>query len=70
MIRTPSTDATAGLVARLASAGRNDPTIATRLGISASQVRRLREEYEILPGETRWLSHQSPLNPRYVRDAT
>lgn len=43
------------LISRLASAGRNDPDIAARLGITASQVRRLRAEFAVSAGERRWL---------------
>lgn len=47
--------ATAEIIARLANAGRDDPTIAARLGITVSQVRGLRRAFEIPPGETRWI---------------
>jgi DNA-binding NarL/FixJ family response regulator len=52
---TPSQQATAELIARFALAGKDDPSIAVRLGISVSTVRRLRKEFGIPPGETRWL---------------
>lgn len=54
------------LIARFAKAGTNDPSIAARLGVSVSMVRRLRKEAGISPGETRWLSHRNPLNTRYT----
>lgn len=66
MMRTPTTDATAAIVARFAMTGRDDPTIAARLEITVSEVRALRREYDIPPGETRWLSHRNPLNTRYA----
>ena len=50
----PTREATAELIARFAATGRDDPTIAVRLGITVAQVRGLREEFGILPGETRW----------------
>jgi len=53
-ITGPSREATAEIIARFAATGRDDPTIAVRLGITVSQVRALREEFGILPGETRW----------------
>jgi len=60
-IRGPSRPATAEIIARFANAGRDDPTIAERLGITAAQVRGLREEFDIPPGETRWShGHQRP----------
>jgi hypothetical protein len=46
--------ATAEIIARFANSGRDDPTIASRLGITAGQVRSLRDEFDIPPGETRW----------------
>jgi hypothetical protein len=47
------------LISQMAFAGQDDPTIASRLEITASQVRGLRKEYEIPAGERRWLpSHQ------------
>lgn len=60
MIRTPTTDATSELIARLANMRRDDPTIAARLGITVSQVRALRKEYGIKPGETRWTPRHQP----------
>lgn len=45
----------AAMVARLARLGRNDPSIATTLGISVAQVRGIRDEYDIPAGERRWL---------------
>lgn len=53
-IRGPSRQATAEIIARFANTGRDDPTIAARLGITAGQVRGLRKEFGIPPGETRW----------------
>lgn len=64
MKRTPSTDSQAEIAARFA-AGRGDPTIARVLECSVSHVRALRKEYDITPGETRWLPHTNPLNTRY-----
>lgn len=49
----PSREATAELVAQLALAGRDDPTIAARVGITVAQVRGLRGEYGIPPGARR-----------------
>ncbi|MEQ4717891.1 helix-turn-helix domain-containing protein [Nonomuraea sp. B19D2] len=66
MKRTISTDNQAEIAARFAGRGHNDPTIARVLGVSVSTVRRLREEYGIAPGETRWLPHTSPHNLRYA----
>lgn len=57
------------LIWRLARAGNDDPSIAARLGISTSTVRRLRKEADIPPGETRWLSNRNPLNTRYVDES-
>ncbi|MET7336004.1 hypothetical protein [Nonomuraea sp. NPDC005650] len=65
MQRTPSTDNQAEIAARFALAGKDDPTIARVLECSVSHVRALRKEYNIAPGETRWLPADSPLNPRY-----
>lgn len=65
MQRTPSTDNQAAIAARFAMTGKDDPTIARVLECSVSHVRALRKEYGIDPGETRWLSHKSPLNTRY-----
>lgn len=56
MKRTTSTDNQAEITARFALAGKDDPTIAAVLGRSVSYVRALRKEYEISPGETRWLT--------------
>lgn len=53
-IRGPSRSATAEIIARFANAGRDDPAIADRLGITVGQVRGLRKEFRIPPGETRW----------------
>jgi hypothetical protein len=53
-ITGPSRAATAEIIARFAATGRDDPTIAARLGITAGQVRGLRKEFGIPPGETRW----------------
>lgn len=53
-IRGPSRQATAEIIARFANTGRDDLTIAARLGITVAQVRGLREEFDIPPGETRW----------------
>jgi hypothetical protein len=53
-ITGPSRSATAEIIARFANGGRDDPTIAARLGITVSQVRSLRAEFNIPPGETRW----------------
>jgi len=54
-IQGPSREATAELVAQLATAGRDDPRIAVLLGITAEQVRDLRQEFGITAGERRWL---------------
>lgn len=60
-ISGPSREATAEIIARFANAGRNDPAIAGRLGITVAQVRGLRKEFGIPPGETRWShGHQRP----------
>jgi hypothetical protein len=48
-------DNLAELIGRLAGAGRDDPTIAHHVGITVSQVRRLRAEFAIPAGERRWL---------------
>lgn len=48
-------DNLAELIGRLAAAGRNDPHIATHLGITVSQVRGLRADFDIPAGERRWL---------------
>ncbi|MEV4181659.1 hypothetical protein AB0J28_09450 [Streptosporangium canum] len=60
-----SRQATAELIARFAATGRDDPTIAARLGIPVSQVRTLRTEFDIKPGETRWTPrhHPGPSDP-------
>jgi len=68
MKRTPTTDNQAEITARLALAGRDDPTIARTLECSISHVRALRREYEIPPGETRWLTRPSPHNTRYANE--
>jgi hypothetical protein len=67
--RTPSTDNQAEIAARFALAGKDDPAIARTLECPVSHVRALRKEYEIAPGETRWLTHASPLNTRYATPA-
>ncbi|MFG1963131.1 hypothetical protein [Nonomuraea sp. NPDC049028] len=69
MKRTPSTDNQAELAARFAMVGKDDPSIARILECSVSHVRALRKEYEIDPGETRWLPNTSPLNTRYATPA-
>ncbi len=56
----PSRENVADLIAALAFQGADDPTIAVRLELSTSQVRMLREEFEIPPGETRWVSPHHP----------
>jgi len=68
-IRGPSRPATAEIIARFANAGRDDPTIAARLGITAAQVRGLREEFGIPPGETRW-SHGHQRSGETTKAAT
>lgn len=45
----------AELIGRLAAKGRDDPTIAGVLGITAAKVRRIRIAYKIPAGERRWL---------------
>lgn len=45
----------ADLIAALARIGRDDPTIATRLGLTTDQVRRIRGDAGIAAGEQRWL---------------
>jgi hypothetical protein len=67
-IRGPSRSATAEIIARFANAGRDDPTIAGRLGITVAQVRGLREEFGIPPGETRW-SHGHERQANDAEDA-
>jgi hypothetical protein len=53
------TDWTVGERCRIVE--RDDPTIADRLGITVAQVRGLRKEFDIPPGETRWShGHQRP----------
>lgn len=42
------------LIRNLAAGGVDDPTIAARLGISVSNVRRIRREDGIQAGEQRW----------------
>lgn len=42
------------LIRRLARTGTDDPTIAARLGLSVSTVRRIRDEDGIEAGEQRW----------------
>ena len=60
-ISGPSRQATAEIIARFANAGRDDPAIASRLGITAAKVRGLREEFGIPPGEARWThSYERP----------
>lgn len=46
---------TTQLIAKLAGLGRDDPTIADRLGIKVSAVRTLRRAAGIEAGEQRWL---------------
>jgi hypothetical protein len=60
--RTPTTDNQAEIAARFALSGKDDPTIARTLECTIRHVQALRQEYDIDPGETRWLTHQSPLN--------
>lgn len=55
-----SRQAIAELIARLANLGRDDPTIAAHLSIPVSQVRALRREFDIKPGETRWTPRHQP----------
>lgn len=43
-----------GMIRGLAGIGRDDPTIAVRLGITVSQVRGIRRDYGIEAGEQRW----------------
>jgi hypothetical protein len=50
-IRGPSRQATAEIIARFANTGRDDPTIAARLGITAAQVRGLRRQFGIPAGD-------------------
>ncbi|GAB2918501.1 helix-turn-helix domain-containing protein [Nonomuraea fastidiosa] len=66
MKRTISTDNQADIIARFAARGRNDPTIAGVLGVSVTTVRRLRKEYNIPPGEMRWLPAHSPHHTRFA----
>lgn len=54
-ITGPSRQATANIIADLARGGCDDPTIAARLEITVSQVRGIRKEFNIPPGETRWI---------------
>lgn len=49
----------AELIWRLACIGRDDPTIAGVLGITASEVRTLRKQNDIPAGERRWLGGES-----------
>ncbi len=46
----------AEMVGRLAGIGRDDPTIAGVLGITAAEVATIRRQNEIPAGERRWLS--------------
>lgn len=55
MLADHTQTAIAELVERLATAGRDDPTIAARLDISVSRVRALRKAFDIPAGERRWL---------------
>ncbi|MER7126678.1 hypothetical protein [Micrococcus luteus] len=48
------------MIGRFALTGRDDPTIAARLGITVGQVRRIRKKYNIAPGEQRWLPADRP----------
>jgi hypothetical protein len=68
MKRTPSTDNQAEIAARFALHGHDDPTIARTLECPVSHVRALRREYDIPPGETRWLTHHSPPSTRYSNE--
>ncbi len=61
----PSRAATAEIIARFAATGRDDPAIAARLGITAVQVRELRKEFGIKPGETRWFVRRRALSVRH-----
>jgi hypothetical protein len=58
-VRSSLIDATranlAEFVERLAHHGSSDPAIADRLGISESQVRKIRRHHQIPAGERRWL---------------
>jgi hypothetical protein len=58
------------LIGTLAAAGRDDPTIAARLGITANQVRRLRKEFDIPAGERRWLPIRPPVSSGGDTDTT
>lgn len=53
-ITGPSRQATAEIIARFAATGRDDPSIAMRLGITVPQVRGIRRQFGIPAGETRW----------------
>lgn len=44
----------AEMIRRLAGIGRNDPSIAIKLGITVSQVRGIRRQFGIEAGEQRW----------------
>jgi hypothetical protein len=43
------------LVGQLARGGCSDPAIAERMGLTVSQVRRVRKDNDIPAGEQRWL---------------
>ncbi|TMR10993.1 hypothetical protein ETD86_37390 [Nonomuraea turkmeniaca] len=48
-------DALVDLVAQLAAAGRDDPTIAAQLELAPHEIRAIRRRNDIPAGETRWL---------------